>query len=54
MMAIQMILVSFLLSPIIFLHSPYHITISAESFQKFYVQKRQGIEMYLTPSVTVS
>ena len=25
-----------------------------ESFQKFYIQKRQGIEIYLTPSVAAS
>ena len=34
----------------LFLHSPYHTTISPEYFQKLYIQKRQGIEIYLTPS----
>lgn len=30
---------------ITFFNSPYHTTISPEYFQKFYIQKRQGIEI---------
>ena len=32
----------------------YHTTTSPEYFQKFYIQKRQGIEIYHTPTVVAS
>ena len=39
---------------ITFFNSPYHTTTSPEYFQKFYIQKRQGIEIYHTPTVVAS
>ena len=42
---------SFIFTLLRFFHSPYYTTISPEYFQKFYIQKRQGIEIYHTTTV---